>query len=367
MGPFGTVVILPMFPELRTSFDASREAVGWGFTVYLLPFAALLIVSGTLGERWGRRRTVRATFLWYAGASLLCAGAPNLTVFLAGRAMQGLANAFITPLLLAGLADVTPEAELGRRVGIYSSFQSFGSALAPLVGGLAADTNWRWAFVGTAAVALMLSAFPPEGEPRRSLARPPVRPLLTRRMVLLGVGAFTAAAGPIGASVLVGVAARDELDLTGGEAGTILLLGSAAAMVLGPVWGRLLDTGGARRAGVASVSVVSLLVLAMGWATEPVPLALLWLCGGAVTAFVVVVFQATAAAAVPDNRGGAVSTMLAYRFLGHAVGPVVWLPVFGSSPRSAFVGSAALGVLTLLAVVAVTSSSNRLPLGAATE
>ena len=355
MGPFGTVVILPMFPELRTSFDASREAVGWGFTVYLLPFAALLIVSGTLGERWGRRRTVRTTFVVYAAASLVCAVAPTLAVFLAGRALQGVANAFITPLLLAGLADLTPEAELGRRVGIYSSFQSFGSALAPLVGGLAADTNWRWAFVGTAAVAIVLSMFPPDGEPRRDVARPPVRPLLSRRMVLLGVVAFTAAAGPIGASVLVGVAARDELDLSGGEAGVILLLGSAAAMVLGPVWGRALDAWGPRTAGVGSVTVVSLVVLAMGWSSAPWSLGFLWLVAGAVTAFVVVVLQATAAKAVPQNRGGAVSSMLAYRFLGHALGPVVWLPLFGVSPRAAFAGSAALGAVSVIAFIGATA------------
>ena len=59
MGPFGTIVILPMFPELRESFNASSATVSWGFTIYLLPFAAVLLVSGTLGERWGRRRTVR--------------------------------------------------------------------------------------------------------------------------------------------------------------------------------------------------------------------------------------------------------------------------------------------------------------------
>ena len=59
MGPFGTVVIVPMFPELREEFDASSSAVGLGFSLYLIPFAALLLVSGTLGERWGRRRTVR--------------------------------------------------------------------------------------------------------------------------------------------------------------------------------------------------------------------------------------------------------------------------------------------------------------------
>ena len=104
MGPFGTIVILPMFPELRESFNASSATVSWGFTIYLLPFAAVLLVSGTLGERWGRRRTVRGTYVLFAAASVVCALAPNLWVFLAARAVMGVANAFITPLLVAGLA-----------------------------------------------------------------------------------------------------------------------------------------------------------------------------------------------------------------------------------------------------------------------
>ena len=63
MGPFGATVILPMFPELRRSFNVSSQAIGWGFTAYLLPFALLLLVSGTLGERWeGNGPLGRPTF-----------------------------------------------------------------------------------------------------------------------------------------------------------------------------------------------------------------------------------------------------------------------------------------------------------------
>ena len=90
LGPFGTIVIIPMFPELRDEFDTTLTAVNLGFSLYLLPFAALLLVSGTLGERWGRRRTVRGTYLLYAVASIGCALAPNLEIFVASRALQGL-------------------------------------------------------------------------------------------------------------------------------------------------------------------------------------------------------------------------------------------------------------------------------------
>lgn len=353
LGPFGTVVIVPMFPELRESFDASSGAVGLGFTLYFLPFALLLTVSGTVGERLGRRRTVRATYLTYAVASVGCAVAPDLTTFLIARLLQGAANAFITPLLVAGLADVVPDQRLGRSVGVYSSFQAVGTGLGPVIGGLAADTNWRWAFVFTAAASVVLAAFPPPGEPR-VVERPPVRPLLSRRMVTLGAAVLAAAMGPIGAAFLIGVYARDELGLSGGRTGVVLVLGAAAAFALGPVWGRLLDEWGTRRAGVISAAAVSAVVAAIALVDAAVPLALLWMVGSASAAFVVVVFQGEAARAVPGNRGGAVSSIMAWRFAGHGIGPAFLLPVFDWSTDAAFLIAGGLGLLTIAGLVAST-------------
>ena len=356
MGPFGTIVILPMFPELRETFDASSAAVSWGFTIYLLPFAAALLVSGTLGERWGRRRTVRGTYLLYAAASIGCVLAPNLGVFLAARALQGVANAFITPLLVAGLAEVVAPALFGRAVGIYSSFQAAGGALAPVIGGIAADVNWRWAFVGTAMMAAVLAMFPPQGEPvdpAESTNRPSFRELLTKPLVVLGLGVMAAAAGPIGINVLVGVTARDDLDLSGQQAGFLLLGGPVLAMLTGPLWGRLLDRFGARVAGLAAASAATVVAALLGFADTPLTLAVLSAVSGALVGFVAVVFQALASTMVPDNRGGALSFILAFRFFGHGIGPVIWIPVLEQNVLPAFLGAASLGIITIAAFSAV--------------
>lgn len=350
MGPFGTVVILPMFPELRTAFDASSQAVGWGFTAYLFPFALLLLVSGTLGERWGRRRTVRATYLTYAAASVLCAVAPNLGVFLLGRILQGIANAFITPLLIAGLAEVVAPERFGRSLGIYSSFQAFGGGLAPLFGGLAADYNWRIAFWGTAVISLGLATAPPIGEPRLT-ERPSLRPLLTRRMLTLGAGALAGAAGPLGISVLVGVATRDELDLSGFQAGLVLLSSAAAAMLLGPFWGRVTDRIGLWRAGIPAALAVTATSMTMALVLSPVPLTIVWALTGGLIGLTVIVIQGVGATLVPENRGGALSFLLSFRFLGHALGPIIWIPVFEASPTVAFLGAGALGFVMLGAFI----------------
>ena len=56
LGPFGGTVLSPMIPELRQSFDTSTATIAWGIGAFFFPFAALLLVSGTLGEKWGREK-----------------------------------------------------------------------------------------------------------------------------------------------------------------------------------------------------------------------------------------------------------------------------------------------------------------------
>src|SRR3954471_24427582 len=112
LGPFGGGVIAVLIPELRQDFDASTAQVTAGITAYLVPFAALQDVSGTLGERFGVARTIRVAYVVYAIASLAVAATTSIGPFLVARGAQGAANAFTTPLLLASVAEATPEAEL---------------------------------------------------------------------------------------------------------------------------------------------------------------------------------------------------------------------------------------------------------------
>jgi len=355
MGPFGTVVIVPMYPELEIEFDASSSAVNLSYSLYLFPFAILLLVSGTLGERWGRRRTVRGTYLLYAVASLAAALAPTLGLFIAARAAQGVANAFITPLLLAGLAETVAPERFGRQVGIYSSFQALGGGLGLVIGGIAADTDWRFAFWGTLVISLLLATRPPQGEPRPQTAAPRFALLLKPRMILLGISFLFAAAGPIGISVLVGVAARKVLGLSGTATGLVLFAGAMSALALGPIWGRALDRWGTRRLGLVVTLGATALAGLPSLATNGWTLGIIWIFASGVIAAVVIVFQSLGASIMPDNRGGALSFLLAFRFVGHGLGPILFIPLIEDSVRTALFGSAALGIVTL-AIVAFTTS-----------
>src|SRR4051794_39289099 len=179
MGPFGGAVLSVLVPELQQSFHATRDAVAASIPAYLIPFAALQLVSGTIGERLGVTRVVRTGFIVYAIGSLIAAAAPSLSVFVAARVVQGASNAFLTPLLLATLAELVPPGRLTRAMGSFGRVQTGALALAPLIGGMLAVVNWRLAFVVSASVGVALAVLTARTSgalpPRRS--RPRVRSL----------------------------------------------------------------------------------------------------------------------------------------------------------------------------------------------
>ncbi|WP_419854559.1 MFS transporter [Candidatus Poriferisodalis sp.] len=359
MGPLGTFVMLPMIPELRDTFSVSTSQIGWALNVYLVPFAGLLLVSGTLGDQWGRARTLRTAVALYAVATLGYALAPNFGWFLAARAGQGAMNAFITPLLLATLTETAPTGGIGRIVGRYAACQALGQLSAPMLGGIGADTNWRIAYVATAAIgaviALLLPASAREAEPDarwKADAPPRFQSLMRRPTLLVAATASLCAMGPIGARILVSLSGRDVVGLTGSQVGVLLLAGGLAGMAAAPLWGIALDRLGGRRATTIAIAVCSGLVALLPAAGAAWQLAVLWFVTGAATQSVVVSFQSLASIAAPDNRAGALSFTLSLRFGGHALGAVIWLPVFAFSPTWAYLGSAAAGAFAIVAVLA---------------
>ncbi|GIS39795.1 MAG: hypothetical protein Ct9H90mP11_11150 [Acidimicrobiales bacterium] len=117
MGPFGATLVLPMFPELRTSFRTSTETIG-GLSQRTYSLCNPLLVSGTLGEKWGRKRTVRATYLMYALSSMACALAPNLQIFLLGEAFKE-SPMHSSPHSSIGIGGAEPRIKnFGSKVGI---------------------------------------------------------------------------------------------------------------------------------------------------------------------------------------------------------------------------------------------------------
>jgi MFS family permease len=352
LGPFGGGAIAVLFPQLRDAFDATTGQVALSIPAYFVPFAVVQLVSGTIGERLGRRRVVRAGYVVYGATSLAAAVAPTIGLFIGARALSGTANAFLTPLLLAGLAEVVPRGSLGRAVGTFAAVQTAAIALAPAVGGVLGEIDWRLAFVTPAAVAVVLALFPPPDADRLAGAEPArLRAVLTRRVGVLSAAAFAGYAGVTSLGFLVALRAADGFGLGSSARGAVLAGFGVAGMVTGRPSGRLVDRFGRISVTVAGALICAVLVGLIGAAGTIEGLTLLWLAAGAASSLIWAGLNTLTIEAVPANRAGATSVISAFKFAGNAAAPVMWLPLYANDVRLAFLAaggaSALVGALAL--------------------
>jgi MFS family permease len=347
LGPFGGAVVTTMLPEMRDSLGVSLDAVSTSLTAYMVPFALLMLVSGTIAERVGRRLTVRVGYVAYTIASLLCALAPTLGLLLAARALQGAANAFTTPVLVAAISAIVPPERLGRSLGLFGSMQATGQAMAPLLGGLAADFNWSYAFWGSAAVSLVLALLPPQ-----DTARAPAgsggrwRSLGNRQLGLACVVALLAYMTSMGVTVLGALIAADRFGLGPSARGAVVAVFGVAGLLSGRWLGGLLDRHGRLMFGAAAHLLFGVAAVAMGFSPLLVLLILAVALAGAAGTATRTTAQSLAVTSAPLNRSGATSVMLSFQFGGAALAPLLWVPIYAQ------IGGAALAVAGLPAVCA---------------
>ncbi|MEH6379315.1 MFS transporter, partial [Streptomyces sp. KLMMK] len=136
-------------PSLRTGLGLSLSGLTWVVSGYVLAFAALLLLAGSLAGRYGARRTYLAGLALFTAASLLAAVAPGAGVLIAGRILQGAGAALFMPSSLTLLLAAFPGTrERARVLGLWSAIVSVAAGLGPAVGGLLVGTfGWRSVFL----------------------------------------------------------------------------------------------------------------------------------------------------------------------------------------------------------------------------
>ena len=136
---------------LRTvgeDLDASLAQLQWITNGYLLSLASLILLGGSLGDRYGRRRVFVIGTLVFAGASLLCGLAPTAQLLIVARILQGVGGALLTPGSLAMIQGMFVPEDRGRAIGSWSGLGGIAAAIGPFVGGALIDyASWRWIFL----------------------------------------------------------------------------------------------------------------------------------------------------------------------------------------------------------------------------
>ena len=142
----GTVVNIAL-PVMQADLDASLAQLQWFVESYALLLAALLLVGGMLGDRFGRRNIFGLGVVIFAAASLWCGLAPDATQLIIARGVQGAGAALLVPGSLAIISATFSEAQRGRAIGTWSALTALAMAVGPLLGGwLVDEVSWRWIF-----------------------------------------------------------------------------------------------------------------------------------------------------------------------------------------------------------------------------
>jgi EmrB/QacA subfamily drug resistance transporter len=152
-------VVNVALPTIGTELDASVAGLQWMVNGYALTLSSLILIGGSLGDRFGRRRVFLAGIVWFAAASLLCGLAPSSQALVAARALQGCGGALLTPGSLAILQSSFAPGDRGRAVGAWSGLSGIGAAIGPFVGGwLIGVGSWRLIFLINVPLALAVVA-----------------------------------------------------------------------------------------------------------------------------------------------------------------------------------------------------------------
>jgi EmrB/QacA subfamily drug resistance transporter len=208
----GTVVNVAL-PELGRDLDASTSSLQWILNGYLLTLASLILLGGSLGDRYGRRRIFVVGAGLFTAASLLCAIAPNAGLLVVARLLQGIGGALLTPGSLAMIESSFRPGDRARAIGAWSGLGGVATALGPLLGGYLVDAvSWRAIFLINLPIGIFVVAMASRHVPETR------DPTVTGRLDL--AGAVLAALGLAGTTYALieapGQGISPSIVLTGG-------------------------------------------------------------------------------------------------------------------------------------------------------
>ncbi|TYC11522.1 MFS transporter [Actinomadura syzygii] len=180
-------------PTLQDDFHSSVSGLQWTIDAYLIVLASLLILSGSTGDRIGRRRVFQTGLALFTLGSVLCSLAPSLGLLVAARVVQAVGGSMLNPVAMGIITNVfTEPRERARAIGVWGGVVGLSMAMGPLVGGVLVDSvGWRaifWLNVPIGLAALTLTAlFVPESRAERPRRPDP----LGQALMILTLGSVT--------------------------------------------------------------------------------------------------------------------------------------------------------------------------------
>jgi EmrB/QacA subfamily drug resistance transporter len=140
-------VVNVALPSIERDLGGGLAGQQWVSNAYLLTLGSLILVGGSLGDIFGERRVFTLGVAGFGVVSVVCAVAPTVEVLVAGRALQGVFGALLTPSALAVIVASFPPDERGAAIGSWTAWSGIAFVIGPLAGGWLIDVaSWRWIF-----------------------------------------------------------------------------------------------------------------------------------------------------------------------------------------------------------------------------
>ena len=365
LGPFGGVnVIIPMQEVLRRELSTSLEMVALSISMAMVPFALLQFFSGALADRYGERRTLITGLGVYGVGALICGLSPNIGMFLAGRATQGVGLAFFNPVALAMVGELVPDERRGYVMGWMGTINTAGIATGPLAGGLAAEADWRLVYyliVGMTVAACLLfagcfAARPPAARMDKSVLGRLAEAASVRSLQLVCLGGFAAFFAYGGALTFLGNALElAPLELSESVIGTVIAMGGLAGILVSPVAGLVADRRGRGRASAIGFTLATVCYAGFAFAASLPAVLVLFFVLGAAMAFTWSGLITLSVEVVPGARNTSSTLFNAVRFSGYALAPFLLVWVYnGNGLPAVLLISAVMALVGLGASLALT-------------
>ena len=145
MSALDTTIVNVARHTIEQDFGASASSVSWVLSGYSIVYAAVLLTSGRLADRYGRKRIYTTGLLVFVAASAACGLAPTLGMLIACRVVQAVGGALLAPAALALVLPEFPMEKKSMAIGVWAAIGSLGAALGPTLGSLIITTaSWRW-------------------------------------------------------------------------------------------------------------------------------------------------------------------------------------------------------------------------------
>lgn len=338
-GPLAGNLVLSLLGTLGDAWDVDPVDILLSIPAFMFPFAIMQLFSGSISDAYDRRSTLLFGLGTYAAGSTLAAFSTSLDFFIGARVVQGIGYAFVNPVLVALLSEVSDPRRQGRSMGYFGSSTTAGVSVGPLLGGAFADVDWRLAFlvVTSLALSMFVAVWYAFKNDKKGTGRPSigaVRAQLTaalkdRRIVYLSGAGFLAFMGFAGVISFVSeYMDTGPLALTPEEIGIALSAAAAVGIFFAPVAGTMVDRRGARCCVAIGLVTSALAAFAIQYAVSYYHFVGLLIVNGLGSSFVWSSLL-TMIVAVPSNMKGTASSVFnSARFMGYALSPVMLAPIY---------------------------------------